>query len=188
MASARKRKEDDSERIETFNQDFNDNGEAFRTEAAGYTNTMASIIRDAAEQLDTTTPFPGEFKLIWFAAKGQNAQLQVDQFRSTLYGQVDILTATAGKPVRVIPGFYYTFNEFYKLPQIDGAIGCFDTLDDLYLKAHAGFYLNSYSPRASELKQTKLFKMFARAAAICDPSALEATGDALICNHDTDRH
>src|SRR5437879_3287597 len=49
-----KRKEDDPERIATFNRDFIDIGEAIRTEAAGQTNAMASIIREAAKQLDTT--------------------------------------------------------------------------------------------------------------------------------------
>lgn len=174
-----KRKEDDPECLARFQKEFLEKGEASRSESGGHTNVMAGIIRDAAKQLESTPTEPGEFKLIWFAAWGERPELQMDQFRSTLYGEVTILIATPHEGIRQIPCFYYTFNEFYKLPHIDGAIA--------FSEARGGLYLNSFCPKADALKQTKLFRMFEKAGAVCDPSALEASGNALIFDKDTDR-
>lgn len=174
-----KRKEDNPDRIARFLQDFLDKGEAIWREPGGHTNLMASIIRDAAEQLESTPTVQGEFKLIWFAAWGESPELQMDQFRSTLFGEVRILISEPQQEPRQIPCFYYAMNEFYKLPHIDGAIAS--------SPARGGLYINTFSPRARALKQTKLFRMFERIGAVCDPTALEAGGDALIFDLDTNR-
>jgi hypothetical protein len=107
-----KRKEDDPVRIARFDQDFLENGEAARSEPGGRTSVMSGLIREAAKQLESTPTVPDEFKLIWFAAWGESPELQMDQFRSTLYGECRMLTARPQQGLREIPCYYYTFNEF----------------------------------------------------------------------------
>jgi len=71
----------------------------------------------------------------------------MDQFRSTLYGEVDVVTARAQEGRRTIPCYYYTFNEFYNLRRIiDGAIASSQT--------RSGLYINSLSQNADALKKT----------------------------------
>jgi hypothetical protein len=174
-----KSKVDDPEMMAIFEQDFLEKGEATRREPGGYTSGMTKIIREAAKQLHSTPTDPGEFKLIWFAARGDSPELQMDQFRATLFGEVCVVTARAGQSLRTMPCYYFTFSEFYTHRHIDGAIASSET--------HGGLYMNTFSSKAGALRKTKLFRMFDSFGAVCDPPALEARDDALVFDLDTDR-
>ena len=173
-----KRKEDNPERIAKFEQDFLETSEAVRNEPAGRTNILAGIIEAAAQQLQAMGD-PEEFRLIWFVAMGATPELQIDQFRSTLYGEVPMILTNRGTTSPPIPCYYYSFSKFFDLQQIDGAIAA--------TPQHGVFYLNTFSEKAPELRLTKLFKMFEARAGAIDPAAKELAGEALILDGAVDR-
>lgn len=146
-------------------------------QSTGYNNAVSAVIRDALKQL---AAFKGEtvhFKLIWLHARGRKPDIQLDQFRATLYGSVDIvdLAEIVGVEASTVarPCFYFSFSEFYRFRYIlDGAIIATDK--------KALFCLNSLSPRYQGLRHSKLKLIFEHG--ICDPKELEGDGRAYIAD------
>jgi hypothetical protein len=173
-----KRKEDDDARIEAFNKKFAETGEARREEPAGRTNAIAGIIQKAAGQLKSIA-CPGEFKVIWFAPRGESPELQIDQFRSTVYGEVPMILVTGNQVRPPVPCYYYTFSKFFEFKEVDAAI--------VATESKGLLYLNDFSQSASQFRATKLFKMFEACNAAVDPTARERVGEALILDGSVNR-
>lgn len=145
-------------------------------EQTGRTNTMAGVVERAVEQLAASAERLTDIRLIWFVASGLYQPMQIEHFRSTLYGNVDLFDVDNPNTSR--PCFYFTFNEFF--PHKDGLDGA------IVGSISAGtFLLNNFSPRYNAVRQSRLYHVFGDG--VCDPQALETKGDAYIADCDADR-
>lgn len=140
-------------------------------EPRGPRNVMSRIVRDAADQLGSTPADDSEFRMIWFVAEGRDADLQAEQFRSTLYGTADLLVAGRGEAVRC---YYFTYSEFFQLREVDCAL--------ITKGGRSLLCVNNLGVRARRLRETKLYKDFESAGALCDPELEESRSKAFVAD------
>jgi hypothetical protein len=163
-----------------YQKNLNKGQLAYREEALGYTNRMSKLIREAAEQLNATPSEPEEYKIIVFVPEGYDPERQAIQFKSTLYGIVDLIDFYDKNTDYPKPCFYFTFNEFFKFRNLDAAI---------ILKSRASrLFVNSFSRCINKLRKTILYKLHNKDNAICDPMKMEEDGEAFVAGCDLDRH
>ncbi len=162
-----------------FWQDLQKEGWAFREDPIGRTNPISRRVRHAAEQLEKTPAEPTAFRVIAFVLTEDDPNVQLEQIESTLYGKVPlIMPAEDGSPEEM-PCYYFTFNELYVLTMVDAAL--------ILSPAGSRALLNSFSPHASDFRRARLWQLHADEGAICDPSQLEAQGEAFLADCDVDR-
>jgi hypothetical protein len=150
----------------------------------GRTNTISRQVKEASDQLAATDPDDlSALRLIVFVAAGDDPELQVEQFKRTLYGIVDLLRQEASEAIAT-PCFYFTFNEFFRFPHVDGALVLFPMGAQ---KTDVHLYANGYSCRSDRLRASKLYQQLALSGAVTDPVMLERAGKAFVADTDLDR-
>jgi len=148
-------------------------------ESTGYRNAVSAMIREAADQLAAFADQRVDFRIIWLHARGRHPDVQMSQFRATLYGARDIVdlgdvvgTCTAR------PCLYFGFAEFFNLRDVlDGA---FVSTDQMGL-----FCLNQLSPRYAALKTSALCRAFE--PGVYDPLLKEREGEAYVADCEMSR-
>ncbi len=150
----------------------------------GRTNSISGQVKGASDQLAATEPDdPSALRLIVFVAAGDDPELQVEQFKSTLYGKVDLLRQEASEEIAT-PCFYFTFSEFFRFRHVDGALVL---LPMGAQKIGAHLYANGYSCRSDRLRASKLYQQLSLSGAVTDPIMLEREGKAFVADTDLDR-
>ncbi|MBI1965493.1 MAG: hypothetical protein HYS46_04520 [Betaproteobacteria bacterium] len=92
-----------------------------KSETINRTNAVSAIVGDAIDQLRTYPASAHSFRLIWLHADGRDAELQMMQFRGTLYGLTHIYDMTEEHDNREC--YYFGFNDFFRYKDVlDGAI------------------------------------------------------------------
>lgn len=165
---------------EAYIESLLSNGEAFREEFLGRTNPISQDIREAAEQLLATPAEPEAFRLVAFVATGDDPYTQASQIESTLYGTVELLSASSdGLGAIATSCFYFTFSEFFNLRSVDAAL--------IFIPDGSKVYVNNFSRRVQEFRTTNLYQIHAGQRAVCDPEIIESQGAAFIADCDLDR-
>jgi len=151
-------------------------GEIWNEEAPlDYNKRVSEVIRKGVTQLSSFDRELVDFRLLWLHARHRYEDMQLQQFQATQYGTIDLLDLAESS---TRPCFFFTFSEFYRLRiERDGA---FVAADDKNLLC-----LNIHSPRFEKLKNSQLCKLL---RGICDPIALEQTGDAYIAGCEVSRN
>jgi hypothetical protein len=154
-------------------------GHAVLQQSLGRLNRISSLITGAARQLRATPATPDTLRVVVFVAAGREAEVQEKQFRSTLYGEVDLITHMEGGQAVARPCFYFSFSEFYRLPDVDAAL--------TILGPRCRMYLNDFSRRLDTLRVSQLYQTIDQSGAVVDPKRLESAEDAFIADCDIDR-
>jgi Archaeal holliday junction resolvase (hjc). len=129
---------------EAYIESLMSSGEGFREEFLGRTNSISQGIREAAEQLLATPAESEAFRIVVFVATGDDPDTQALQIESTLYGTVELLSASSdGSGAVATPCFYFTFNEFFNLRSVDAAL--------IFIPNGSRVYVNNFSQRVQEL-------------------------------------
>jgi len=149
---------------------------AEKHDTTGRKNTISKIVRDSVKQL-SCIEHAVNFKLVWLHAVDRYQDLKLDQFKSTLYGLVNIfdLDEFSGN---LIPCYYFGFNEFFPASYtLDGAV--------VSTAEKATLCLNTFSPKYECLKNSELAEKFGKG--ILDPLTQELNGRAFIIDTNIDR-
>ena len=147
-----------------------------RAVPAGRTNRVSGIVKHGVGQLSSYQAPAGAFYLLWLHASGKDAELQIEQFRGTLYGMTNIFDLDAQHSIRC---YYFHHSDFYRWRHVlVGAI--VSTFDHLQL------CLNTASPRTGEFRGSPLVRQLA--SGLLDPTKLEREGSAYIADCDVDRN
>ncbi len=149
---------------------------AEKHDTTGRKNTISKIIRDSVKQLSSIEHVV-DYKLVWLHAVDRHQDMKLEQFKSTLYGSVDIfdLDEFSGN---LIPCYYFGFNEFFPASDtLDGAV--VSTLEK------ATLCLNTFSPNYNKLKDSELALQFGKG--VLDPLTQELKGDAFVIDNNIDR-
>jgi hypothetical protein len=174
-----KTKEDDPDYLDTRAKEL----EKGEIHAAAFplvrNETLSGIIRNASNQLRSSSDTPHDFRLLWFTATGVQAQAKYEQFMSTLYGRTNIVEMGTNTFRRC---YYFRNADFFRRAgEIDGAVAAYT--DDTSITAK--LCLNSLSPNYLALQQSSVIRHFA--SAVEDPVELEASGGAMILDTDLNR-
>lgn len=170
-----KEKDDDSNKIAEENERLAKGLLVSKSETINRTNSVSGIVSNAVEQLSEYKTSPKSMKLIWLHASGQDPELQMTQFRGSLYGLVDIIDMESGQNRKC---YYFGFNDFFRYREIlDGAI--------LTAGSSLQVCINDLSPRANELRKSPLISTFA--SGVLDPAELERNDSVYIADCDLDR-
>jgi len=149
---------------------------AEKHDTTGRKNTISRIVRDSVKQL-SSVEHTVDFKLVWLHAVDRHQDMKLEQFKSTLYGVVDIfdLDEFSGN---LIPCYYFGFNEFFPASNtLDGAV--VSTVDK------ATLCLNTFSPKYNRLMVSELSEKFDKG--VLDPLTQELNGEAFVVNTNIDR-
>lgn len=145
-------------------------------EPAGRINRVSGIVRHGVDQLSSYEAPPGAFHLLWLHAAGRDPELQMEQFRATLYGMTNIFDLDSSRSIRC---YYFHHSDFYRWREmLVGAV--LSTLDHLQL------CLNTVSPRLQEFRRSPLVQILT--SGLLDPERLEREGSAFIADCDVDRN
>lgn len=136
-----------------------------------YQNRLSGICRKAVDQLRTNQN-QEIFRLLWLIADPNEQHLHYEQFRATMYG----IRLVVCKDSDVKEGYYIKNSEFYRWR---------DNLDGVTLGNFGGLFLNNYSPRYSQFRNTPFRYLFG--SAVCDPPVIEKSGNAFYLDSDVDR-
>ena len=164
---------------ETYLSTLYRTGAADREQPLGRTNAVAARIRDGAEQVLATPSGRNAFRLVALVALGDDPETQASQFRATLYGTVDVLTANENGSAIRTPCYFFSFSEFFRLRHIAGSL--------ILIPGGRQLCVNTFSDRAPELRASRLGWLFTTNGGLVDPSTLEATGQAFIADCSLDR-
>jgi hypothetical protein len=160
---------------ETLKTELREKRMAYRTWPVGPTKAVVGIFQYAISQIAAKAS--DELRLIWVCVESRRGgeQTLADQVRHTLYGISRI--AGSGRAATAPECYFFHESIFYRYQQLDGAVITFQN--------RLVLCLNTYSPRVSELRKSKLAHAFPRN--ILDPLQLEREGRCLIADCAADR-
>ncbi|MDA2928195.1 hypothetical protein MYX78_13375 [Acidobacteria bacterium AH-259-G07] len=164
---------------EEYLEDLFRKGVAEKQKLLGRTNTMSGLIQEAADQLRSTPCEEGAFRIAAFVASTEDADVDLEQFESTLYGTVNLLTEEEDGIALATPCFYFTFNEFYRLPDVDAAL--------IFAQRGSKLYLNTFSQRVEAFRRARLYELYDQHNAVVDPGEMERRETAFVADCNLDR-
>jgi hypothetical protein len=140
-------------------------------------NSLAAIIEEASRQIEASR-FLSERALgvLWFHPEPKVGFSDSDQqIRMNLYGGRYAFVDAPDGSQWCMECYYTTYSDFFR----------YASLDAVALHGDLGVQLlpNTFSKRASDLKESRLYLDFERHSAVWTPELLAASGDAL-CLHD----
>ncbi len=154
----------------SFEDDLNKHGVAESLTTQAYSNSVSGVVGDAVEQLDSTLEGREEHRLIWYHGLDED---ECEQVRKTLYGIVTVIRPSA-TGAESLDCLYLTFSEFYRYPQLVGAV---------LGQQHEGvLFLNVRSPACAAFRSSRLFSVFREHDAVWDPEELEIRGDIYVAD------
>lgn len=139
-------------------------------------NRVRNIIRHGVKQLSTHRTDDHDFSILWLLATGYDPRAQSEQFLATIFGTTYVKGPDRGGLTKC---YYFHHSEFFRAQDdLDGAIVSTEFSGQLCI--------NSYSPRAEDLKTSSLAKVFS--PAIVDPLEDESKGFAYIADFEGNRN
>jgi len=159
-------------------------GVAFSSIGISGKDTMAKIIRHATEQVRETPGSQNTLCILWLSCLDGDSKLVLEQFYRTLYGTMLVGLPTDEFPPeveRTVPCFYWNFNEFFKIRDIDAAV--------LANQHGQVLCINSFGDRVEPVRNSRLYRVFSqdRDKTVCDPGIMEQQGEALLADVPADR-
>lgn len=140
---------------------------------------ISRIIHKAAKQLrSTAADRTHDARVLWFTSTGFDREAKDYQAFNTLYGATKVFDLDVSSSLRDC--YFFHFSEFYKHPEIDGAL--LATFDGQSITMR--LCLNPYSDNWQTLRDSPLAAKFGTPV---DPIALEAEGLVMIADTDLDR-
>jgi hypothetical protein len=139
-------------------------------------NTIASIAKDGACQLNDYPSEDRDFSLLWVHAEGEDPLSQAKQITSTLYGKTRVFSLLNSK-FSYECYFFYDSVFFRRRDTLDGAI--------VSALRKVELCINTYSPRYSSFRVSEMVRAFGQD--VVDPTELEQAGRAIIADCDVDR-
>jgi hypothetical protein len=165
--------------IETFRSDLIEKGEASREDYVGRTNVISGKIQHAKDQLSSSPSEKDPFRIIVFVSSEDEPDVEAEQFRSTIYGIVDLLIPGDLGIAKAIPCLYFTFSDFFRYPEIDGAI--------ILTSEWMQLCPNPFGLKQKEFEKSYLHRKYENVGAIINPEKTEQDGEAFIVDCDIDR-
>lgn len=145
-----------------FKKELKEKGIAIKCEKQEIKSTLTTLFRDKTHQLSETTCQKSDYRLLWLYALGDEPKNQIAQCEATLMGRVDIIIRDEQDGSnKDIPCYFFNYADFHKRRELDGVIA------STYKEAR--FLLNPFSPRAKNLRNTKLCNYFRQNGALVDP-------------------
>ena len=139
-------------------------------------NRIKGILMKARDQLDNTPRSGTAFQLIWFHATGVDADTKYRQAFATFYGYVHIIPVSEHRNESAKECFYFDYNAAFEMPSVDALILSEQKTRDGFI---IQLCLNEFSPRASNLRSSRLFKELAASGSTVDPPEWEALGRSI---------
>jgi hypothetical protein len=154
----------------SFEDDLRKDGVAGSLVAHAYANSVSGVVGDAVNQLDATLGAREEHQLVWYHSLDED---ECEQVRKTLYGIVTVIRPSASG-AKSLDCLYLTFSEFFRYPQLAGAV---------LGQPRAGvLFLNVLSPACAQFRTSRLFSVFQEHGAVWDPVELEIRGDVYVAD------
>jgi len=142
-------------------------------------NRISGIIGKAASQLESSSKYDHDLRIIWFTGIGVNHEAQYEQFISTIYGSTKIIEMNNNS---LTDCYFFRNSEFFRYSNtIDGAVAAHTNGEDITLK----LCLNPLSRNYEAIKSSSLSTKFG--TAVTDPCELESSGHAYIVDGDINR-
>ena len=164
-----KSKYDSDELLKKREIDLNLNGHHSHSTSMLRSNTISGIIKEGALQLDTLNQkINADECYLFFLSLGQFSHI-FNNIYSTLYGIMKISSDYNNEPI-VKECFYYTFNDFYDYPSIDGAF--------IYNLNSLKLCINTFSKKYSLIKNSKFVTTFNKC--LIDPLEKEKSGEIYV--------
>jgi hypothetical protein len=168
------KEKEESEKWLRYAQDLDSAGSGNLERNISPWRSIASVIEIANGQLRATPASDGAFRLIWLVSVHDDDEFVMECVKVRLLG-VEIVNvmedAFATKRC-----FYHNYSDFRRYPEIDGAV--------LSIRKGSQLCVNSFSPRSERFSESQLYKLFAQMGSLCDPSVLEARGEAFLIGND----
>lgn len=148
-----------------------------KTVGLEYDNTISSIIKEGANQLDSYDKTGNKFKVLWFFIDAALFSSQVSrQIDRTLYGLQEIEGYTKSGKFFQTRCFYFTYSDFYRHKQLDAVI--VQRPNEIVL------CMNDFSSRSNELRQSKIYQLFEeKGFHIIEPSQMEKDSRCFIADN-----
>jgi hypothetical protein len=147
-----------------------------------YWNRADALVKDKVRQLVSTPGRADSFRVLWLCALHHDGVSVTDLVRRTVYGIRYLGIFRQGNPLGFRDCFYYNYNSFFSVPELDG----------LVLENTKGYLLciNEFSPRVERFRLCALARVFREKCpeSIYDPVALDKEGRALRIEGNVNRH
>ncbi len=162
--------------VSSFEDDLKTHGWAESLIVHAYANSVSGVVGDAVKQLDATVGGREGHQLVWYHSLEED---ECEQVRKTLYGIVTVIrpSASGAEPIDCL---YLTFSEFFRYPQLVGAI--------LGQPRGGVLFLNVLSPACGQFRTSRLFNVFQEHGAVWDPVDLEIQRDIYVADCPGTRH
>jgi predicted exporter len=135
---------------------------------------LSEKARDGMKQLQEFLGENSDFRLLWLHAGGRDPEIQVEQFRATLYGTTKIVDRDSSHLKHC---YYFSESEFFRhRALLSGAV--------LTTPTELQVCINTLSPRVDEFRASSLIRTFHNA--LLDPDHEERKGEGYVadCEHD----
>ena len=160
-------------------EELKERGQVNRTDEVMRTNVASGVVRHATKQLRETEAPEHSFSLLAIVPASDDPGTQASEFRSTLYGTMLLVDAESDSEHQTKECFYFDYNEFYEMTDIEGAI--------LFWESSCQLCINTFAERVDAFRNSALHQRFDKDGGILDPDALEASGQAYIADIDLPR-
>jgi hypothetical protein len=154
-----------------FEANLSEHGFAESFVTLAYANAVSSQVEDAVRQLSETLSHPEEFQLLWYQNLDQD---ECERVVKTLYGIVTVIRPGGVSGAESIDCFYLTFSEFFRYPQVVGAV--------LAHQNGGVLFPNHLAPAYARFRTSRLFQVFHEHEAVQDGLALESRGAVYIAD------
>jgi hypothetical protein len=164
---------------DAYGSDLFTKGYAESQSPLGRINTVSSIVRRAARQLDSTEAEDEPFRILALVAEGDDTDTQLTQLKSSLYGIVGVCVPGESNTAEEIPCFYFIHSDFVRFPDVDAAI--------LFGPGACLLCVNELSSRVHSFRSSELYRLYESHGAVIDPPDQERQGRAFIADLEADR-
>ncbi len=160
-------------------EELEERGQVNRTDEVMRTNVASRVVRHATKQLRETEAPEHSFNLLAIVPASDDPGTHASEFRSTLYGIMLLVDAESEDEHQTKDCFYFDYNEFYEMTDIEGAL--------LFDESGCQLCINTFAERIDAFRTSALYQRFDKEGGILDPDALEASGQAYIADIDLPR-
>lgn len=169
------------EKDENFLKLFENANPGERTHKLGRINPLSSMLLEGAKQLSDYDPAKEKWHVLWcYTADLWYGGIVSRQLAYTVYGFMDIEGYNKNNAHFQTGCFYFTYNDFYRTPQLDAIV--IQSSDELSL------CLNTLSSSYNEFMQSRLRHRFEKEGfVIVDPVQLENEKRCFLVDADIDR-
>jgi len=135
---------------------------------------IASVIKNAADQLAATPASTDAFRLPWFVSDHEDDEFVMECIKIRLFGVETLSVMEAGFATKRC--FYHGYSDFRHFPELDGAV--------LAVRRGLKLCVNSFSPRRDRFAMSRLYEQFKCIGSLTDPVVSERKGEAFIIGSD----